>query len=182
MRPTSRSSCSIRQPRPCATMNSWPCLIIWTGRTCGSRPGCSPASNRLRRKRWRCRRERAGGVLVLIVGMLGLWAHQPWLFPSLGPTIFLQVLEPQQPSSRPYHIVVGHAIGIGAAVLAVLLCAAESTPPVFIAHLLSGERVSASALAVSLMLLGQVLLKAAHPPAAATVLLITLGAFKMAWR
>jgi len=123
----------------------------------------------------------AGGVSVLIIGMLGLWAHQPWLFPSLGPTIFLQVLEPQQPSSRPYHIVVGHAIGIGAAVLAVLLCAAESTPPVFIAHLLSGERVSASALAVSLMLLGQVLLKAAHPPAAATVLLITLGAFKMAW-
>lgn len=123
----------------------------------------------------------AGGVLVLITGMLGLWAHQPWLFPSLGPTIFLQVLEPQQPSSRPYHIVVGHAIGVGAAVLAVLVCAAESTPPVLIAHLLSGERVVASALAVSLMLLGQVLLKAAHPPAAATVLLITLGAFKLTW-
>ncbi len=32
----------------------------------------------------------ASGVLILLVGLLGLAAHQPWLFPSLGPTAFLR--------------------------------------------------------------------------------------------
>lgn len=32
----------------------------------------------------------AAALLMLIVGLIGLIAHQPWLFPSLGPTAFLQ--------------------------------------------------------------------------------------------
>ncbi|MDZ8053379.1 MAG: hypothetical protein RMX68_014275 [Aulosira sp. ZfuVER01] len=34
-------------------------------------------------------------ALILIVGLLGWVAHQPWLFPSLGPTVFLQAEQPQ---------------------------------------------------------------------------------------
>ena len=122
-----------------------------------------------------------GAALVLVIGCLGYLARMPWLFPSLGPTGFLQVMEPQQPSSQPYHILMGHAIGIAAAALGVWLFAAESTPPVMIAHLLSPERIAASTVAMALMLLGQVLAKAPHPPAAATALRITLGGFKLAW-
>src|SRR3954466_14390358 len=41
-----------------------------------------------------------GGLLTLIPGLIGLAAGNPWLFPSLGPTAFLQAANPQQPSSR----------------------------------------------------------------------------------
>src|SRR3569833_2214150 len=123
----------------------------------------------------------SGADLVLVIGCIGYLARKPWLFPSLGPTVFLQEMEPQHPSSQPYHILMGHAIGIVAAALGVGLFAAESTPPVMIAHLLSPERIAASTVALALMLLGQVLAKAPHPPAAATALRITLGGFKLAW-
>lgn len=44
------------------------------------------------------------------------------------------------------------------------------------------RRVWASGLALALMLLFQLLLRANHPPAAATTLLITLGGFNITWK
>lgn len=40
-------------------------------------------------------------VLTVTVGAVGLWISAPWLFPSLGPTIFLQVQKPDLPTARP---------------------------------------------------------------------------------
>ncbi|MGI8748327.1 MAG: hypothetical protein ACR2J4_08280 [Deinococcus sp.] len=39
----------------------------------------------------------SAGALMLVVGLIGLAAHQPLLFPSLGPTAFLQVETPGSP-------------------------------------------------------------------------------------
>lgn len=60
-----------------------------------------PAGER-RRPAFRCR------------GVLGMWAHQPWLFPSLGPTIFLQTVTPNESAARPWNTVRGHGVGIAA--------------------------------------------------------------------
>jgi CBS-domain-containing membrane protein len=120
----------------------------------------------------------AGGVLTLLPGLLGLVTGNVWLFPSLGPTAFLQTANPQHESARPYNTVVGHLAGIVSAVVAVLLFRAGAEPPVFVTHHLFIGQVLASALAVALTLLLHVLLRAEHPPAAATTLLITLGGFK----
>ncbi|MGK3649130.1 HPP family protein [Pseudarthrobacter enclensis] len=63
------------------------------------------------------------GVLSLVVlaacGALGLMLHQPWLFPSLGPTVMLFFESPEQPASRPANALVGHGVGLvaGAALL-----------------------------------------------------------------
>lgn len=123
-----------------------------------------------------------GGVLTLIPGLLGLAAGNPWLFPSLGPTAFLQAANPQQPESRFYNTLVGHLLGIAAAVAAIMLTGALAEPSVLATHQLYPHRVWASALAVALTLLFQLLLRASHPPAAATTLLITLGGFNLSWK
>lgn len=120
----------------------------------------------------------AGG-LMLMVGTIGLLAHQPWLFPSLGPTAFLQVETPEQPTARFYNTVVGHFLGLGAGYLSVALLGAQTAPAVLLTHQLTSIRVGAAVLAVTLNMLGGLLLKASHPPAAATTLLVALGGFEM---
>lgn len=42
----------------------------------------------------------AVGSVLGAVGLIGLAAGQPWLFPSLGPTAFLHAEKPDQPPSR----------------------------------------------------------------------------------
>lgn len=124
----------------------------------------------------------SAALLTAIAGATGLWAGLPWLFPSLGPTIFLQVHKPEQKSARPYNVVVGHAAGIIAAVIGVLTLGAGSAPPVLSSNELTWPRIWASVIAMGLTLLLQVPLKASHPPAAATAMLIALGGFSLTWR
>src|SRR5436305_1970501 len=87
-----------------------------------------------------------GAVLTLIPGLVGLAAGSVWLFPSLGPTAFLQAASPQHPSSRFYNTVAGHAVGIAVGVLAVLALGANAEPSVLASHQLFPLRVWASAL------------------------------------
>lgn len=119
----------------------------------------------------------AGG-LILVVGSIGLLAGQPWLFPSLGPTAFLQVETPDQRSARFYNTVVGHLLGLGAGLLAVTLLGTGDAPPVLSTNQLTPVRVWGAVLAIALNMLGGLLLRASHPPAAATTLLVAFGGFK----
>lgn len=115
------------------------------------------------------------GLVIAGIGGLGTWAGQPWLFPSLGPTIFLQAVTPNDPSARPWNTVVGHAIGAGAGLLALFVCGADHAPLPASAGFVVGSRVAAAALAVALTVAGQLLIRAPHAPAAATTMLIALG-------
>jgi hypothetical protein len=54
------------------------------------------------------------GGLVLAVAAIGLATNQPLIFASLGPTAYELVEQPRLPSARPYNIIVGHLIGLGA--------------------------------------------------------------------
>ncbi len=118
------------------------------------------------------------GLLMLLVGLIGLATAQPLLFPSLGPTAFLQTEAPDQPASRFYNVTIGHAVGLISGYAAVFLFRADATPALFAAHQLVAPRVWASVLAIVLTMFGSALLKASHPPAAATTLLIALGGFR----
>lgn len=124
----------------------------------------------------------SAGALMLVVGLAGLAAHQPLLFPSLGPTAFLHSETPDQDSARPYNTVVGHLIGLLAGFVAVWMFGAANAPSVLATHELTAPRVWASVLAVMLTLLGGLLLRASHPPAAATTLIASLGGFPPAVR
>lgn len=119
----------------------------------------------------------ATGGILLVVGLLGLVADQPWLFPSLGPTAFLQVQTPYRPASSFYNTVVGHSVGLAAGFFAVLVLGAGDASSVMATHHLTAVRMWAAVLAMTLTMLVSLLLKAPHPPAAATTLLVALGGF-----
>ncbi|MBV9826009.1 MAG: HPP family protein [Alphaproteobacteria bacterium] len=117
-------------------------------------------------------------VITGIVGTLGLAFQQPWLFPSLGPTIFIHTVTPRQEAARPWNTFAGHAIGAAAAFLALAVFGALHAPSAMILGQVGWQRIAASALAVALTIGGQIPLRAGHAPAAATTLLITLGGLK----
>jgi len=118
-------------------------------------------------------------ALVIVVGAIGFWLHQPWLFAGLGPTILLVASNPGHETSRFRSIFVGHMVAIGCAYLALLLLNATSAPSLLAAATMSMPRVWASAGALAMVVLVQPQLRAYHPPAAATALLVTSGAYRM---
>jgi H+/Cl- antiporter ClcA len=72
---------------------------------------------------------------------------------------------------------VGHFLGAGCGFLAVLAVQAQRTPAAA-SHQLAVARVWAAALAVVLTALTSLLLRASHPPAVATTLIVALGGFQ----
>lgn len=117
-------------------------------------------------------------ALVLLLGLTGLVVDRPWLFASLASTAFLQVETPEHPSARFYNAVAGNLIGLGAAFLAVVLLGATTAPSVLKTGELTPIRVWAGVLAVGLTMVGTLLFRAQHAPAASTTLLTALGGFK----
>lgn len=97
------------------------------------------------------------------------------MVPSLGPTAYVQAETPAHPSAKFYHVVVGHGIGLVAGFLSVGLFAAWHDPVLLTDHQLTLPRVLAATLASILTLLVCLSVKASHPPAGATTLLVALG-------
>jgi hypothetical protein len=121
----------------------------------------------------------AAALLILTAGAVSLAAKQPWLVASVGATAFLQAQSPEDESSRMYNAVVGHAIALVAAYLAVALVGAAGLPSILSTKAtLPAARVWASALAMVLTLVGQRPARAFHAPAGATTLLVTLGVYR----
>ncbi len=121
----------------------------------------------------------AAGALMIVIGLFGFITKQPLLFPSLGPTAFLQVEDPEVRMARFYNTVVGHLIGLSAGVLAVLLLHADQAPVALGTAQIAPVRILASALAIALTIAIGLLLRASHPPASATTLLVALGGFRL---
>lgn len=117
----------------------------------------------------------AAGLLMFLAGAIGLALGQPLLFPSLGPTAFLQTETPELRTARFYNTVVGHLIGLAAGLFAVFVLSTQQAPNVLASQQLTFVRLAAAALSVILTLLFGYVLRASHPPAAATTLLIALG-------
>jgi hypothetical protein len=53
----------------------------------------------------------ASGATMGLIGLLGATVSEPWLFPSLGPTIFMQTVTPEAEAAKPWSVLVGHAMG-----------------------------------------------------------------------
>ena len=118
---------------------------------------------------------------LVFIALIGAIVHQPLLFPSLGPTIFVITLAPNEPISRFRNIIIGHGIGIISALMTtpvVGLVQQQFPYSEMIAQLAYGL---AAALAVSLTILLQVTIHSLHPPAAATTMLLVLGGVRSEW-
>ena len=121
------------------------------------------------------------GVLVMIVGAVSLATGKPWLFAALGPSAVMIAATPGHATTRFHAIVLGHATALACAWLALLLLGATKSPTLF-ADSLPVTRVWASGIAVAMTALVQPSLRAWHPPAAATTLLLTLGVYRVTWK
>lgn len=115
-----------------------------------------------------------GFLTIAILAGLAMISHSPFVFPSLGPTAFLVFFTPELPTASPRHTVYGHAIGIVCGYAALWLTGLAEAPPAIVVGV-SGARVVAAALSLAATGALMILLKAAHPPAGATTLIISLG-------
>lgn len=117
----------------------------------------------------------AAGVVTAAIGLLALALGQPLLFPSLGPTAVVQIEYPEHITARFYNTVIGHVAGAAAAFACVILAGADRLPPATVEVTL--PRVVAASVALALTIAATRLLRASHPPAASTTLLVALGGF-----
>lgn len=113
-------------------------------------------------------------VTLCAAGAVGLALHQPWLFPSLGPTVMVLAETPRQPAAHPRNVVVGHLVGAVAGYLALVVTGLTAAPSVTEAGV-DGRRIAAAALSLALTTLALQVVRAPHPPAGATTLIVSLG-------
>jgi CBS domain-containing membrane protein len=135
-------------------------------------------------KRWLYRRWRNNGNAIytflgslLAIGLSGTWAwlvKQPLVFPSLGATAFLIFETPMAEVGTPRNTIIGHFVGVAAGVLSLAIFGLLNAPSVYVSGV-SFDRVCAIALAVALTGGALRVLRAAHPPAGATTILVASG-------
>lgn len=97
-----------------------------------------------------------------------------WVFPSLGPTIMLQVERPLAPDSSPRNTVIGHVVALLAGYFSLVVTGLTDAPSALTAGV-SWPRVAAAALSVAVTAVVLLVLDASHPPAGATTLIVSLG-------
>lgn len=115
-----------------------------------------------------------GFVTIALLAAVAMVSRTPFVFPSLGPTAFLFFFTPRAPAASPRHTIYGHAIGILCGYGALWLFGLQHAPPAM-ATGVSAARIGAAALSLASTGALMILLKAAHPPAGATTLIISLG-------
>jgi CBS-domain-containing membrane protein len=93
----------------------------------------------------------------------------------------MQAHAPEHRTARPYNIIVGHCVGLCSGFFFVWIFGLTNAPSVFQAQAVTASRVWATVLAIFVAAMLEVLLRAAHPPGAATTLLASLGSFKPTW-
>lgn len=114
-----------------------------------------------------------GSAFALVVaGAVAALTHQAWLFPSLGPAVMLHVEKPDAPESSPRNTLIGHALTAGYGLLVV--CGLGDNPSV-LREGVSVPRIVAAAGSLAVTAVVLLILRASHPPAGATTLIVSLG-------
>lgn len=115
-----------------------------------------------------------GFITIGILAGVAVLSHSPFVFPSLGPTAILLFYTPLSPTASPRHTLYGHAIGILCGYGSLKLVGLYHAPRSLLAHV-DYHLVLAAALSLALTSSLMILLKAAHPPAGATTMIVSLG-------
>lgn len=115
-----------------------------------------------------------GFITIGLLAVLAVATHNPFVFPSLGPTAYLFFFSPLGESSSPRNAILGHAVAIICGYGAFYVTGLTSFHNGFPSHVV-WARVLAAALSLSTTGAAMVLLGINHPPAGATTLIISLG-------
>ncbi len=115
-----------------------------------------------------------GFITIALLAVLGVMTHNPFVFPSLGPTAYLFFFTPLAEAASPRNAVLGHAIALACGFAAFVVTGMAHLPPGFPVEIY-WPRVLAAALSLSLTGAIMVLLRVNHPPAGATTMIVSLG-------
>ena len=111
--------------------------------------------------------------MVFLLALLATVFKKPLVVPPIGPTIFILFAFPLAQEAQPRNVVCGHALGITAGALSLLVFGLlDAAPDV---NDIGTERVFAVTLTMALVLSSLTLLRVLHVPAVATALLVALG-------
>src|SRR5438067_4659579 len=122
-----------------------------------------------------------GCISIAIMSVLAVITRSPFIFPSLGPTAFLFFYTPTAPSASPRNTLIGHAVGVIAGYLSLVVTGLTMAGPA-LAVGVTWPRVIAAGLSLGLTAGVMVLLKSPHPPARAATLIVSLGILRPPWQ
>ncbi len=114
-----------------------------------------------------------GFITIALLALLAVVTRVPFVFPSLGPTAYLLFFSPRSEASSPHNTLVGHAIGLVCGYGAYWLMGSPGAATA--QGGLNWQRIVAAALSLAATGGLMVLLRASHPPAGATTLIVSLG-------
>jgi CBS domain-containing membrane protein len=109
-----------------------------------------------------------------VLAALAFLTHNPFVFPSLGPTAYLFFFTPLAETASPRNAVLGHAIALCCGFAAFSVTGMSHLPPGLPVEIY-WPRVLSAALSLSLTGAIMVLLRVSHPPAGATTMIVSLG-------
>jgi len=116
-------------------------------------------------------------VVIALTGLVGILLHQPWLFPSLGPTLMVILETPGEGAAHPRNVLVGHVVAVAAGWLALLVTGLRNAPSA-VQHGLDGRYVTSAVVALALTIVVLQVLRMPHAPAGATTLIVALCILK----
>lgn len=118
-----------------------------------------------------------GAVLIGALGAVTLIVGEPFVFPSIGPTAYVMVKAPDDPTHQPSTVIGGHVLGIVAGLIGYHLFATGLT--VGFQHSLSSwailQIMASGTFAMGMTGAGMLWTDIDHAPACATTLLVALG-------
>ena len=116
----------------------------------------------------------ATALAIAVSGFAAFFTGQPLIFPSLGPTAYLFFESPMSRRASPRNAIIGHLVATLAGALSLALFGLLDNPSV-LQEGMTLARVGAATLSTALTGGILLLLRASHPPAGATVLIVSLG-------
>jgi CBS domain-containing membrane protein len=115
-----------------------------------------------------------GFISIALLTLCAVGTGVPFMFPSLGPTAYQLFFSPRAETSAPHNALIGHAIGLVCGYAAFRLT--QIPVSVILARRgLDWRPIVAAALSLAATGALMILLKASHPPAGATTLIVSLG-------
>lgn len=114
-----------------------------------------------------------GMISICLLAVLALTTGSGFIFPSLGATAFLLFHVPLSESASPRNILIGHTLAACIGWLCLVMFGLLHAPPV--TTVIEPIRALAAATALGVTSALMVLLRAVHPPASATALIVTFG-------
>lgn len=115
-----------------------------------------------------------GAISIGLMAAVAAATHEPFVFPSLGPTAFLLFYTPTVASASPRNAISGHLIGLVMGFLALAIFGLLDAGPT-ITEGVSVQRIGAAALSLGATCGLMIWLGVPHPPAGATTMIVSLG-------